>query len=220
MAHRIHVTPRGNVALPVLARLVVATALAVSLSATLVDAAAPLQLKGTVYDADTKQPLDGAYVIASYLIARVGPPGVAIWCVKTRGMYTAADGRFFFPVEKLDGRSPSTVSAIKPGYFLDHATRPKSEVWQRQDEAAYSEHDIFLRRQDDKKPDFHFGMGDEDCDHPETADDAAAAVQFLRIERDQYVKYRTNQKAIEALGRRIEAFERLSRKQPEQGGAK
>ena len=78
------------------------------------------ELTGTVRNFDTNEPIEGAYVMAIYETVRGGDfvVGTAHWCIKTRGMTTDKDGTFHFPVEKLDGWSPSQVTAIKPGYFL------------------------------------------------------------------------------------------------------
>lgn len=169
---------------------------------------APLELTGTVFDYETKQPLEGAYVVASYKIRRANVAGQTIWCVKTRGMYTGEDGKYWFPVEERNGLSPLNADAIKPGYAWKTSTQIESDVWYRQDQQAYTGHDIFLIRQDEKKPSFQFG-GENGCWHAETAEDAAAGVEFLKIELEETKRYDGGRQGIKALSETIAFFERL-----------
>ena len=60
-------------------------------------------LTGTVYDATTKQPIDGAYVVALYYKSIVGMAAMDLWCIKTKGMYTGKDGKFRFSIYDADG---------------------------------------------------------------------------------------------------------------------
>ena len=106
------------------------------------------EFTGTVYDAVTKQPIEGVYVFASYR----EPVGVNSRCYKTRGMYTGKDGKYRFPIEKLDGYSPWFTSAIKPGYFFGSFDTPKRDVWNRQDASSYADRNLYLIPQDPAKP--------------------------------------------------------------------
>jgi hypothetical protein len=179
-----------------------------------------LEYRGTVYDLDTKQPLEGVYVVAGYYVATTTPPVVAVFCKKTRGMYTGPDGKFAFPVEKRDGRSPRNASAIKSGYSHDHGVQIHGDVWTKQDQAAYSGHDIYLRRQDEKMVGIRFGQGDERCDHAETAEDAAAAAQFLRIEAQERKRLGASSKVVDGVLERARALEMLPSRSAVSGGAK
>jgi hypothetical protein len=87
------------------------------------------ELTGAVLDNETKQPIEGAYVVAVYKKRVAGPAAIFSYCFKTKGMYTAQDGRFHFPVEKLDGYSPYSVDAIKTGFFFVCPVYPKPSVW-------------------------------------------------------------------------------------------
>ncbi|HEY2627536.1 MAG TPA: hypothetical protein VGI57_00340 [Usitatibacter sp.] len=171
---------------------------------------ASLEYRGAVLDYETRQPVEGAYIVASYYIRRADPSGQTNWCIKTRGMYTGADGKYWFPVEERNGLSPLMTSAIKPGYAYKTVTQIDSDVWRKQDQVAYDGHDIFLVRQDEKKPDLRFG-GDQGCWHAEVAEAAAAGVQFLRIELEEYKKYNGSEQTITAITEEIAFFERLPR---------
>ncbi|MGH8761578.1 MAG: hypothetical protein ACREVW_19075, partial [Burkholderiales bacterium] len=87
-----------------------------------------------------------------------------------------------FPLEKLDGLSPGTTSAIKPGYFRGRQSFPERDVWQKQEAPAYADRAIFLNPQDPAKPEFLYAsMGEHTCQYAKTREDAAAAVEFLKI---------------------------------------
>jgi hypothetical protein len=166
------------------------------------------ELTGTVRDADTKEPLEGAYVIATYKIVRSGLAATATPCVKTKGMYTDKDGTYHFPVEKLDGRNPSSTNAIKPGYFLHGYARPDSSAWKNQSAAAYSGRDIYLKKQDPSKPDWRYHDGDVICHEAPTREAAAAGIQFLKIALTEEVRYGAPAQGLEATKGLIEIFER------------
>ncbi|MBL0142895.1 MAG: hypothetical protein IPP91_12525 [Betaproteobacteria bacterium] len=157
------------------------------------------ELTGTVYDTTTKQPIEGAYVVALYYKSIVGPAAMDIWCVKTRGMYTGKDGTFHFPVEKLDGDSPLSVNAIKPGYYSDRPVVPSPEVRKKQGREAYTGRDLPLIPQNPAKPEYRFGSGDVYCNHAETKQDAAAGVEFLKIELSECVRLNADKQSIRAV---------------------
>jgi hypothetical protein len=167
------------------------------------------ELTGTVLDSVTKQPIEGAYVFASYREDDGPPPSFKSWCARTRGMYTSKDGKYRFPVEKLGGQNPYITSAIKPGYFRGRTVYPEPEVVKKQDAKAYSGRDLYLIPQDPAKPDFHFGSGDEFCSHARTRDDAAAGVEFLRIELAEFIRLGAPAQGIDATRAIIERLEAL-----------
>ncbi len=176
------------------------------------------EFTGTVYDAVTKQPIEGAYVFASYrkLV------GVNSRCYKTRGMYTGKDGKYRFPIEQLDGLSPWLTSAIKPGYYFVKFDTPTREVWDRQDASSYSNRHIYLNPQDPAKPNFLIGTGEEFCFGATTTEYATAGTQFLRIELAEYLKYGAGEQRIEAKRSMIESLETIGSNQQarEQVGAR
>jgi hypothetical protein len=171
--------------------------------------AVDFELTGRVLDADTKEPIDGAYVIAAYKIVRVGPAAVASFCVKTKGMYTGKDGSYHFPVEKLDGRSPYLAQAIKSGYYWKKTTARDSEPRARQDAAAYGGWDIFLKKQDPAKPDFQLGNGEEVCVDAPTIEAAAAGIEYLRLELAEMERYGRGEQQRSGIKGQIEWLERL-----------
>lgn len=172
------------------------------------------EMTGTVRDADTKEPLEGAYVIATYRIIRSGLAAIATPCVKTKGMYTGKDGMYHFPVEKLDGRNPQFTNAIKPGYFWLTSDLPDSANWQKQNAAAYSGRDIYLKKQDPSKPDWHFSDGGEICDEAPNREAAAAGIEFLRLKLAELTKYGASNQGRNATETLIRLMEESGAKTP------
>ena len=166
---------------------------------------------GTVYDNVTKQPIEGAYVVAIYREQVVSMAAMSSWCVKTLGMYTGKDGKFRFPVENRKGNSPLYAGAIKPDYFNGSRVFPPEDVWKKQGKEAYSGRDIYLIPQDPLKPDLSFGNGEEFCDRARTREDAAAGAQFLKIKLKEYEKYRADNRGREAVEGMINLLENLPR---------
>lgn len=162
------------------------------------------EFTGTVYDAVTKQPIEGAYVFASYR----EPVGVNSRCYKTRGMYTGKDGKYHFPIERLGGLSPFLTSAIKPGYYRGPWEPAKPEVWQRQDASSYADRNLYLNPQDPAKPNLHIGSGEEYCFGARTREDAAAGSAFLKIEIEERRRYGASPEVIEAMQSMIDHLER------------
>ena len=189
------------------APLVGALLLAGALTGCAVAAGKPdFDFTGTVYDAVTKQPIEGAYVFASYR----EPVGVNSRCYKTRGMYTGKDGKYHFPIDSLDGYSPWFTSAIKPGYYFGSFDTPSRDVWQRQDASSYADRNLYLIPQDPAKPNLRIGSGEEFCYGARTREDAAAGAVFLRIEIDEERKYGATPEVIAAMQRMIDRLERKS----------
>jgi hypothetical protein len=166
-------------------------------------------LTGTAYDATTKQPIEGAYVVAIFYKSVVGLGGSDTWCVKTKGMYTGNDGKFSFPIEKRDGRSPGEVTAIKPGYYTGRVVFPRPEVWKKQGREAYSGRDTPLVPQDPAKPEWQYGSNDVFCARAATREDASAGIEFLRIELGERKRLKSNPIAIESTANMIRHLESL-----------
>ncbi len=134
---------------------------------------------GTVFDDDTKEPIEGAFAIAVYEIVRSGLAATARRCVKTKGMFTGKDGRFSFPVEKRDGNSPSRVLAIKTGFYDYRGTQVPPDVYRKQTREAYTDRHIYLKKQDPKDPKYVYGFSR--CEEPESEAAIEAAVKFMEI---------------------------------------
>lgn len=166
-------------------------------------------LTGTVYDVTTKQPIEGAYVVALYYKPIVGMSAMDLWCIKTKGMYTGKDGRFRFAVEKLDGNSPREVTAIKPGYYSGREVFPPADVWKKQGKEAYTGRDTPLIPQDPVKPEGRYGLGDVFCNHAESREDVAAGIEFLRIQLSEEQRLPFHPQAIESTKYRINRLEAL-----------
>lgn len=151
---------------------------------------APLFLAGRVLDEATMQPIEGAFVLASYSVRVTGADANATRCVKTVGMHTAADGEFRFPVERADGLSPAAIAAIKYGYRRGSVNR-----------SGDRRVDLHLVRQDRDQPVFLYGYGGEAfCVEAATPADAAAGMRFLEIQRDEMIEYRADEAQIHGIG--------------------
>ena len=164
------------------------------------------EMTGTVWDHDSKQPIEGAYVMAIYEEAGCAlGVGCKSWCVKTKGMYTGKDGTFHFPVEKLDSFSPSEVTAIKPGYFLKRIVFHSSKVQHAQGKENYTGRDVILAKQDPQNPDWH--LGNSECGRPFSREAVEANIEFLKIETEEYVRLGRSQNVIDGNQRAIERLQ-------------
>jgi hypothetical protein len=162
-----------------------------------------LEITGIVYDKSTQKPIEGAYVLATYKGSRGTIGGhSSSYCYMTQGMYTAADGKFHFPVTAVDYGSPAFVNAIKAGFYFSDNVYHKFDI-HKDPKAWFSNRDIFLLPQDPSKPSFKFLSGEDYCDGAETEGDAAAVVTFMKIELSEYSRYGASQQRIGAVTRMI-----------------
>jgi hypothetical protein len=141
---------------------------------------------GRVLDADTKAPIEGAFVLAVYEKVDLGMAGSARYCIKTKGMVTGKDGAFSFPIERLDNRSPGDVFAIKADYYLSHLEHIPIRVQQKTNKESNSNRNVYLKKQDPAKPEFRYGY--RQCERPLSAQAVEANIDFLRINRGELVK--------------------------------
>lgn len=161
-----------------------------------------LNVTGTVFDAATKKPVEGAFVVATYHRRVLGPGVDTSVCIKTRGMYTGKDGKYSFPVEKTDGYSPAWTSAIKPGYYRGPSNRPPRGV--------YEGYDLSLQPQVDGAPKFLYGATmDVHCTEAPTREAAAAGAEFLRIQLAERKRLSAPQGSTAALERMLTTLEAL-----------
>jgi hypothetical protein len=167
------------------------------------------EFTGTVLDRETHEPVEGAYVVAIYSGAAASPAAVAIYCTKTKGMYTGKDGKFHFPVEKLDNRSPGDVMAIKPGYFGNERKIPTGRIQRSQSAETYTGRDVYLTKQNPDKPEFRFGEVEVRCERATNKDDVEASILFMRTEVSELLRLKANGKGIDGIERFIGDLERL-----------
>jgi hypothetical protein len=173
--------------------IVVAIAVSVVASCGMADTnSIDFAFEGRVLDADTKQPIEGAYALAVYETVELGMAASARNCVKTKGMTTGRDGKFSFPIDRLDGNSPAGVYAIKPDYYFSHTARVSTEIWKKNNVQTYSNRDVYLRKQNPAKPEFQHGFSH--CRRPESRQAAEAAITFLEIELKEERKYAPDRK--------------------------
>jgi hypothetical protein len=152
------------------------------------------ELTGQVLDFDTKQPIEGAYVLAVYEKVDLGMAGAARYCVKTKGMVSDKEGHFHFPVEKLDNNSPSMVFAIKPDHYFYLGTFASPSVQKAQTKETYTSRHAYLKKQDPAEPSFKHGFGR--CERPESSEAIEAALQYMQIEMSEVTKYGNEQRAL------------------------
>jgi hypothetical protein len=168
-----------------------------------------LDITGTVFDQDTKQPIAGAYVLAIYEESGGSFAGTSNWCVKTKGMTTGEDGRYHFPVERLDNKSPARIAAIKADYYLYSSLAPSEALQRAQSKATYMNRDVYLKKQDVAKPEFQYGPAERYCTRAKSIEDAAAAVAYFKLELNEYIKYKLSDEAIKNIRKIIDDFEKL-----------
>ena len=167
------------------------------------------ELTGTVRDKETKQPIDGAYVVAVYLIQESGLAASALKCKKTKGAYTDKDGKYRLPVEKLDGLSPHDVTAIKPGYYGTDREIPNFEQRRAQNADTYSNRDHYLIKQNPDKPEFRFGFSELGCIFAESREDVAASIQFMKIKLAEVERLKGESWRVRDLGQDLARLEAL-----------
>ena len=168
-----------------------------------------LDITGIVFDQDTKQPIEGAYVLAIYEASGGSWAGTNNWCIKTKGMTTAKDGRYHFPVEKLDNKSPAKIAAIKADYYLFSSLAPSEALQQAQSKETYTNRDVYLKRQAVGKQEFQYGPPERYCTRAKSIEDAAAAAAFFRLELNEYIKYKLSDEAIKNIRKINDDFEKL-----------
>jgi len=173
------------------------------------------EFTGTVLDHETKQPIEGAYVIAMYSTVIGGLAAVTERCIKTKGMTTGKDGKFHFPIDGLEG-GPPNVSAIKPDYFLARTKIPHAwnlSTFKGLD--VYQGWDVHLSKQNPDKPNRRISNGySEACHYAATREDGAASAEFLKILVEEYKKYVPVEKSLhEMVLNSIHRLEALPSKQ-------
>ena len=162
------------------------------------------EFTGQVLDFDTKEPIEGAYALAVYEKVDFGFAASARYCVKTKGMTTGKDGRFHFPIDKLDGNSPVEVVAIKGDYYFRRKETVSPESWKKQNKETYSNRNVYLKKQDPAKPSYQYGASQ--CGRPESREAAEANIRFFEIELDELDKYGVSKSGRESQVRMIKSM--------------
>jgi hypothetical protein len=170
------------------------------------------ELTGQVLDFDTKQPIEGAYVLAVYqTISSAWLVGSSLNCVKTKGMLSDKEGRFHFPVEKLDQMSPGELHAIKPDYFLKTRAEVSDADFKAQNKSAYSNRHVYLKKQDVAKPDFQYGF--RYCQRPESSEAIEAALIFMGMTVEEETKFGKDVRSINAVRELMQSMKQSVEKQ-------
>ena len=117
--------------------------------------------------------------------------GAFMYCVKTKGMYTGKDGKFHFPVDKLNGISPYELRAIAPNYFWVEQIFKDNVGTGRE---KYTGRDVYLKKQDPAKPSLDYG-GLVLCERPTSIGAVEANIQYLKILSNEYRKFLHNELA-------------------------
>lgn len=188
-------------------------ALSFSTLVSCAEKAIDFEFTGTVFDKDTKQPIEGAYAIATYkdVVSSIG--GVASHCIKTKGMYTGKDGKFHFPVEKRDGYSPFEVVVIHVDYVNGYAMPKPPDIRRKQNAEAYSDRNAYMVKQDPKNPSY-FGHADAYCLHAKNKEDVAASVEYYKIWKAQYERFGVRKEIIDELNDSIVRLQTLGGRMP------
>jgi hypothetical protein len=166
-----------------------------------------MDITGIVYDIDTKQPLEGAYVLAVYEESAVSGAGSSNWCVKTKGMYTGKDGSYHFPIEQFDNGSPANIHAIKPDYYFVEYDRPPNVRYGWHLKSTFANRHIYLKKENKAKPEFRHGF--HDCERPKSAQDLVAALQFIKIKHAEYIKFDRDAIVINDVAEDIARIEKM-----------
>jgi hypothetical protein len=169
---------------------------------------------GQVLDVDTNAPIEGAYVLAIYERVDLGLAGAARYCVKTKGMTTGKDGRFNFPMERINNiTSPAQVAAIKTDYYHDSRADFTDKEWRAKNKATFSNRHIYLKKQD--PADLKFNYGYTTCERPESREAVAANLEFLKLKRNEVVRIGSHvngfKRSVEIYDRQISDFENFIR---------
>lgn len=169
------------------------------------------EFTGQVLDFDTKQPIDSAYALAVYEKVDLSFAASARYCVKTKGMVTGKDGKFNFPIDRLDGNSPVEVVAIKAGYYLRRTESVPRDIWKKNNKETYSNRNVYLKKQDPAKPEFLYGF--LDCERPLSTEAIEPAVQFMQLVIGESNKYGRDVRSTNSVASLIASMQRAASSQ-------
>ena len=167
---------------------------------------------GTVRDKDTNEPIEGAYVVGMYFVSKSNMAASVFQCKKTIGTYSDKNGVYHLPIEKLDNLNPHFVAVIKPGYFDDQQVFPIGKKRFALTKEAFSNLDVFLRKQDPAKPEFIYGNSEVGCIFAEKREDVAASAKFVEIELSEVERWGGETWRIRDLKERLSHLSPISTK--------
>jgi len=183
---------------------VLSLTLAASCELPAADGVINFEFTGRVLDKDTKEPVIGAYGLAVYEKVNMGFAASARYCVKTKGMLSDKEGKFHFPIEKLDGNSPHQVVAIKPDYYFRGGKQVSEESWKKQNKETHSNRDVYLKRQDLAKPEFLNEFSG--CRRPESTESIQPALFYMSMKVEEETKYGKDVRSVNALRELMESM--------------
>jgi hypothetical protein len=195
-----------------LAAAVLSLTMAASCELPAADGVINFEFTGQVLIKDTNEPVEGAYVLAVYEKVDLGLGGRARYCVKTKGMMSDKEGRFHFPIDKLDGNSPYIAYAIKPDHYFYLVGVPTDKAWAAQTKEAYTNRHVYLKKQDPAKPSFQLSSPSIYCAKAESSKDAEAAIEFYEIELKELIKYGLAKEKVENVKDSIISLRRQTSK--------
>jgi hypothetical protein len=146
----------------------------------------PSSVGAYVYDAVTKAPMQGVYMLAEY--RKAGSDGVAhsaSVCVDTKGMYTGPDGKFEFPI--IDGMAP-IIYGITEDYFDDVGKREITTKYELFGYRYVLSKDFAMAR---RQKGGYFDAAYVLCDQAWTSEAAKANREYLKIYKRAREKYVT-----------------------------
>ena len=101
---------------------------------------------------------------------------------------------------------------IHPDYVLGSDVPKSDDIHRQQKAAAYTDRDAYMQKQDPVKPVF---VGhDVWCNQGTKKEDVVAAIEFMKIERAQFVKFNWGQGPLNAVDRMIKDLQEIDERSP------
>jgi hypothetical protein len=167
------------------------------------------ELAGMVMDANTKQPLEGVYVVAVYMGGGSSMARSAAWCEKTLGMTTQADGKFHFPARDEKGRWAEYPVVFKSGYDYSAYQIVNEAMVTSDRKLFYTDQNVLLALRDPESLWPRIPTGASYCTRAAIRADAAPAAELLAKIAYEYEKYRLPKSNIENIRSMISRLESL-----------
>ena len=167
------------------------------------------EIVGQVVDSDTLEPIEGAYVMATYDLQHV-PYDYA--CARSLGVFSDKDGNYRFPIEKSDlypSGYPHQVFAAKSGYFYSAFATDRSVDSSAASWVIDTRTRVYLAKQDYLNPKRGFNTYHANCYQSRNRKDAVASVEFQKIELEELRKLGTRAAILDSTVERIRALQLL-----------